>query len=422
MEIGLAAARANPAQTVKDGMSYALGTILSAVEAVEKSPQNRDKDHVADFCQDDPEGVLEAHHNEEQARDLHFHNPFAHEKPPEVGLADCINSAAAGVQAEILDIQSWVHESHFTLRFICFCLAICLEALAVVTCFGFLIDEIDPFRYLFAAYNIIFANVIMVLDGRPTRCVGCTVSRRKLFEACWFLTHTRGRALLYFYVGSINVVIGPFLQRVVGAALFLAGCLILSHGCICCRKCQKAQGVDLNSFEEQAAHGLSVIQEAGVAARLEFMKIKAYCHRNPVTFKILCTFVGFALFAVSGISLINIFGIFTDPFQYLIAGYNVIFACIIVLVDGPQDWLDPCKKSRRFVYEMFPCMAWLSGRGCFFIYVGSFNFVVLPEVWLWRVIYWAVAGSLILMGLLMLGHRYICRSKRLDAIIGAPID
>merc|ERR1712039_559146 len=98
------------------------------------------------------------------------------------------------------------------------------------------------------------------------------------------------------------------------------------------------------------------------------------------------------------------------PFQYLFAVYNMLFAVAIVVMDGSADWFSRCCDAQRRLYGAAPILASQGGRACFYFYVGSINLVMLPDTWLWKVIYLVIGGSLFGAGALMLAQR--CCSQR----------
>mmetsp|Transcript_51186 Transcript_51186/g.118979 ORF Transcript_51186/g.118979 Transcript_51186/m.118979 type:complete len:115 (-) Transcript_51186:75-419(-) len=97
-----------------------------------------------------------------------------------------------------------------------------------------------PYQYLWAVYNTIFAIVIIIIDGKPEWYVQCGDIQAKLFSNAAFLASWSGRAMLYFYVGSINLAMLPLtlFWKIVylgmGAGLCSLSILLLLQRCGCC--------------------------------------------------------------------------------------------------------------------------------------------------------------------------------------------
>merc|ERR1719204_574503 len=79
-------------------------------------------------------------------------------------------------------------------------------------------------------------------------------------------------------------------------------------------------------------------------------------------------------------------------------------------MDGKGEWFTRCCDAQRRLYSAAPVLASQVGRACFYFYVGSMNLFMLPETWLWKVVYFVIGGSLCLAGSMMLAHRF-CGSR-----------
>jgi len=332
---------------------------------------------------------------------------------------------AAKAKAEIIHIQSVIHRGHCSLRIFCLGVAIVLFAGSVIGVLNLFGTTLEPYVYLTSVYNVVFAGAVIVMDvSVPVRPMKCARARKLLFEACWFLSTHRGKALFYFYVGSINLILLPdgdlrLIYLGTGGCLMAAGLWILTDGCgYCCGRHHSAAGKAAHALEDAAKSGANKLHELAILAGIECVQIKSHVQQHPVTLQLVCFFIALALFVSSALCLINVFNALFRPYHYLMAVYNVLFALTIALLDARRQWVEKCWNLRVKLLKFMPCLGWLVGRACFFFYVGSINLMMLPEMDLWKWIYIIIGGSLCVAGVLMVLHRYVCRSKALDDTMG----
>uniref|UniRef100_A0A7S2DQK2 Uncharacterized protein n=1 Tax=Alexandrium andersonii TaxID=327968 RepID=A0A7S2DQK2_9DINO len=139
------------------------------------------------------------------------------------------------------EVRLYVQETHCGIRAYCFCIALALLASSILGVFNIFAAAFKPFQYLWAVYNVIFAAVIIIIDGKPEWFTKCWDVQAKLFQRANFLATWTGRAILYFYVGSINLVLLPeawgwkLVYIVIGASLCSIACLMMLQGCRCCQ-------------------------------------------------------------------------------------------------------------------------------------------------------------------------------------------
>jgi len=156
------------------------------------------------------------------------------------------NAAAQGTQQArrgVLEIRARVQESHGGIRVYCFCVALALLVSSILGMCKVFDAVFSPFQYLWAVYNALFAALIIVMDGKPEWFARCGSLQERLYRGAPFLATSLGRAALYFYVGSINLLLLPegFLWHVVyigiGVVLCsIAGLMALQGcGCSCCQ-------------------------------------------------------------------------------------------------------------------------------------------------------------------------------------------
>jgi len=131
-----------------------------------------------------------------------------HVPAPADCAAELLHEALAAAGGELFFARSLVQESHCTLRTLAACVALALLASSLLGVLGLFGAVFEPFQYTVAFYNVVFALVVLIVDGAP-RAAGHALWRvqRRLLHSCHFLATCRGRALLYFYVGSVNLAV-----------------------------------------------------------------------------------------------------------------------------------------------------------------------------------------------------------------------
>jgi len=183
-------------------------------------------------------------------------------------------------------------------------------------------------------------------------------------------------------------------------------------------KVQAAAREAANDPEVQRAawnHGTAAARDtasAGAAfVKKEFVEVKTYIQENHCSVQILCFCIALMLLVSSVLGVINIFDALVKPYQYLFAFYNVLFAVAIIVMDGKPEWFTRCCDLQRKLYSAAPILATRGGRGGFYFYVGSINLCMLPQSWLWKIIYLTIGGSLCFAGLAM-WFRQCCGAVR----------
>jgi len=338
----------------------------------------------------------------------------------------------------VLEISSLVHTNHLTVRGFVHIIALALLTSSVLGVINLFSAIFKPFQYLFACYNVMFAVVILVMDGKAGlfACSKFGDPHQLLFSAFPAIASQMGRALLYLYVGSLNLVMLPettfwkIIYVCIGGSLSLAGVIMMLH--YCHRFSAGGLSLDVHSTSKQhmtpqqlleaasqdatksVANAASQGAQQGAAfGKAEFTEIRSYIHAmhpNHFSVKLLCFVIGLALLASSSLSLINIFGILFEPFHYLVSFYNLGFAVIILVLDGNPDSISRHLDLHAKLLSAAPCLASQTGRALLYFYVGSMNLVMLPDSFLWKVVYLAIGGSLCLAAFLMLVHTHFLRA------------
>jgi hypothetical protein len=151
------------------------------------------------------------------------------------------------------------------------------------------------------------------------------------------------------------------------------------------------------------------VQAAAASAAREsrgaFLASVAGWERVSCSVRALCFATALALFVSSILGMVNVFNAAFHPLQYLFGVYNMIFAIVIVIVEGEQDWFKRLFDLQGHLFGAAPCLASRAGRAVLYFYVGSINLFMLPESWIWKIIYLCIGGCLCGAGLLMLLDR-----------------
>lgn len=137
-------------------------------------------------------------------------------------------------------------------------------------------------------------------------------------------------------------------------------------------------------------------------AKSSFTEVRRYAQQNPWSVRAISFFIALALFVFSILGMINLFDAVFKPYQYLFALYNMLFAGIIIVADGNPEWFRRCWDAQDKLFNAAAFLASQTGRAAFYFYVGSINLCMLPEAWLWKLIYICLGGALCLNGVLML--------------------
>jgi hypothetical protein len=155
-------------------------------------------------------------------------------------VGDAAIQGAEHVKAGVVEIRRYIHENHFSVRIFSFCIAIALLVFSFLGVLNVFNAVFSPYQYLFAFYNAVFSVVIIVADGKLEWFTKCGDLQTKLFSNATFLASPTGRALFYFYVGSINLFMLPsnpiwqMIYLTIGGAMCLNGALMLMDTRLCC--------------------------------------------------------------------------------------------------------------------------------------------------------------------------------------------
>merc|ERR1712187_51753 len=153
-----------------------------------------------------------------------------------------VSDGAKQVKAGFLEVTSYVQENHFSVKALSFIVALALLTSSILGMVNIFNVVFDPIHYLLAFYNALFAIAIVIIEGKADWFKKCGDIQTKIFSVAAFLASQTGRALFYFYVGSINLMMLPssllwqIIYVAIGASLCFVGVLSLLDRCgLCCK-------------------------------------------------------------------------------------------------------------------------------------------------------------------------------------------
>jgi len=327
-------------------------------------------------------------------------------------------------------VRSFIHKSHCTVTLMCLVIAAGLVASSVIGIGGGFGANFKPLQYVHAIYNIFFAGLIVLLDGEKSMFGRLGKYQLLLFHWLPCLSTMRGRALLHVYVGSLNLAMmsnaSNFFWWVVylslGGCLCFAGVLLVAHhhASACCRR-RKQRAVERAHAMAKEAGGASKeisnqVHGAVAWGQAEVLEIRVFVRSNHFTVKLFCFFIALGLMFFSILGFFNLFHALFNPFQYLLGVYNIMFAFVMLILDGQASWCEKCGDPRKKIFRAAPILASEVGRAAFHFYVGSINIVMMPDSIFWQIVYGSLGGSLCLASFLMVSHYNWCAKTPLDLI------
>ena len=111
-----------------------------------------------------------------------------------------------------LHFDTYQHHSHITVKVVGAVVAVALMVTSVLDMVGFLNPDHDfqLFDYVHNTWNLAF-GLLMILMDAPGSWLGKLQSYQSaLWQKAPFLARSRGRALVHFYVGCINLAMVDF--------------------------------------------------------------------------------------------------------------------------------------------------------------------------------------------------------------------
>jgi len=144
-------------------------------------------------------------------------------------------------------------------------------------------------------------------------------------------------------------------------------------------------------------------------AQAGFIEVRSYIRESHFSLQILCFCAALALLISSVLGMLNVFNAVFNPFQYLHAFWNCVFAAIIIVMDGKSQWFGTMQTQ---LFSSASFLASHGGRALFYFYVGSKNLLVLPDAFLWKIVYVCIGSALCLISAIMLVSHCGCQSSK----------
>jgi len=158
-------------------------------------------------------------------------------------------------------------------------------------------------------------------------------------------------------------------------------------------------------------YGRHAVHKGAELAKSAAIHIYLHAESSAWTVKGIAFVVSLVLFGVSLLSLFNVFHAISHPLYYLLNSYNLAFACVIFIMEGPSEMDCQCGAWDKLQRVLFSWAAFLSsrtGRALFYFFVGTLNMFMMPHDWLWTLIYFTLGSALSFVGVLSLLDRYGC--------------
>eukprot|EP00929_Paragymnodinium_shiwhaense_P054785 TRINITY_DN2745_c0_g1_i1.p1 TRINITY_DN2745_c0_g1~~TRINITY_DN2745_c0_g1_i1.p1 ORF type:complete len:248 (+),score=53.65 TRINITY_DN2745_c0_g1_i1:89-745(+) len=144
------------------------------------------------------------------------------------------------------------------------------------------------------------------------------------------------------------------------------------------------------------------VKVGAARASAGFLEVRQYIQESHLSVRIIAFCTALVLLVTSILGVFNVFSALFKPYQYLVAFYNVLFACIIIVADGKPEWFVNFWDLQNMLFRQAAFLASQLGRAMFYFYVGLINLCMLPDTWLWKMIYLGIGATLCFNGVLMM--------------------
>ncbi|CDJ32972.1 uncharacterized protein EMH_0075230 [Eimeria mitis] len=92
---------------------------------------------------------------------------------------------------------------------------------------------------------------------------------------------------------------------------------------------------------------------------------------GPKPLRFLCFLGGLMTVLTSGLACINIFSFLTEPSNYILQLYLILFGTLTMAVEAKD--IPPLERMRPFFFSWFRFLTVPGGKGCFYIFYGSLS-------------------------------------------------
>jgi len=127
---------------------------------------------------------------------------------------------------------------------------------------------------------------------------------------------------------------------------------------------QAAQNATAAATQEAASQAM---HQAGRVLRLGASEVRLFIVSNHFSIHMLSFIGGLVLLAVSLLGMLSVLSILVNPLAYLKNVYEVLFAVVICVIDGPGDRL-PTLKLKLLTYASF--LHNNTGRAIFYLFLA----------------------------------------------------
>eukprot|EP00929_Paragymnodinium_shiwhaense_P003533 TRINITY_DN104095_c0_g1_i1.p1 TRINITY_DN104095_c0_g1~~TRINITY_DN104095_c0_g1_i1.p1 ORF type:complete len:224 (-),score=37.37 TRINITY_DN104095_c0_g1_i1:210-881(-) len=140
----------------------------------------------------------------------------------------------------------------------------------------------------------------------------------------------------------------------------------------------------LEEAQQRAAGEMAraAANRAGQAVRAGAQEINMYIQGNPASITVLSFIGGLCLLVVSLFGCFNVLSIIADPLAYVFNLYQVLFAGIICIIDGPERF--PSLRETVLVHASF--LHNNKSRTLFYLFVAAL--LNTEDVWYEKIIGW----------------------------------
>ena len=153
-------------------------------------------------------------------------------------------------------------------------------------------------------------------------------------------------------------------------------------------------------------------KEAGKKATAGVGHLTQFVRENNWSLRGLSFMGSLAMIVFSILKIVNVFGVLTDFFGYIINVYSFVFAFMMMIIEAKDEW--PFVQSwRTWIFSNFGFLRSNLGRGLFEIFIGG--------IWMTTSSLWVFWIGIVIMGIGMfyiITHIGGCCGK--DKESGAP--
>jgi hypothetical protein len=294
------------------------------------------------------------------------------------GGTGAVSGATEEYVEEYVEVRLYVEPSHCCVKWLFSLVALSLVTSSTLCVFNLWEPSFAVWQYCTVLYNIVFAFIIVIMDGGMYGSLTCVQAR--LFRIAPCLASQKGKASFAFYVGSINLVMLPKPDVWWWAFVCIGGALCVSGILMFFQNVGRSGAVAKKKQTAQQAH--SAAAAIGGAQELGYDAVPVFgikLQDNHCILKMWCSSVAFLLLATSLLQLVNVSMVSAKPFDYLFIIYNVVYAVIILMIDATPAFCERYGDPRREFVQFAAGFAQQRVRGLFSWYVGSINLALAPS-------------------------------------------